>query len=262
MNEPLITIHGASSLLGITKAALMKLVKADQVPYVKLPGKAGEVRFVGIDLQNWINSKKGGVMPATARMTERQGKQEHLRKRPEYAEQLKEVKAKMDALQIKIDAGELTARALDPHNRRWHFLRDLIGKIDNQFRNDLMNSCPCEDLRDEWAYVSELKISAYTEIASQKKTLERIENNIRLLKTDIERLVDPKAAGVHYSDFKEYTHDDAYQARIDTKKRELRVANKSKARCEQIIHDLELKLEEHEAEKQRIKQEMIDYQED
>ncbi len=261
MNEPLITKHGAASLLGITKAALMKLVRAEHVPYVRLPGK-GEVRFDSSDLQEWVNQHKGGDMPATARMTERHEQQEHLRKRPEYLAECEQVKAEMGAIQARVDAGELTPMALVPAQRRWLQLSDLVNKIDNQFRNDLANSCPDENLRDEWSYVSELKSSVYTEIANQKKTLERIENNIRLIKTDIGRLVDPEAAGVHPSDFKEYTHDNAYQKRIDTKERELRVANKSKARCEKIIHDLELKLQEHETEKQRIKQEMIDYQED
>lgn len=52
----LLTKHGAASKLGITSAALGKLVREKKVPYVELPN--GEVRFDESDLGDWVQLHK------------------------------------------------------------------------------------------------------------------------------------------------------------------------------------------------------------
>ncbi len=52
----LLTKHGAALKLGITSAALGKLVREKKVPYVELPN--GEIRFDPSDLEQWVQSHK------------------------------------------------------------------------------------------------------------------------------------------------------------------------------------------------------------
>lgn len=251
----LLTKHGAASKLGITSAALGKLVRENKVPYVKLPN--GDIRFDAGDLNNWVQKLKGGDM-TTATITEREQLQEYLRKRPEYIEQRNQLQKKLDEIQVKVDAGELTEMALVKTQSEWTFVTGLIGKIDNRFRNDLVNSCTNQDLRDEQLELRDRKDVVNREITYQNKCLERIETNIRILRTDHENLVTPNGNSDEYQPF---THDEAYQKRITKKEREWKTAKKSKSRCEAKIQDLKDQLQEIHNQEARVKEEMIYYEE-
>lgn len=52
----LLTKHGAALKLGITSAALGKLVREKRVPHVELPN--GEIRFDPLDLEQWVQFHK------------------------------------------------------------------------------------------------------------------------------------------------------------------------------------------------------------
>lgn len=242
MNEPLITKHGAASLLGITKAALMKLVKADQVPYVRLPGK-GEVRFDGSDLQNWINSKKGGDMPATATLSERQDMQEHLRKRPEYLAEIQRLTEKQAGIQTQVNNGELTIRALYPVETKLDHLRNLLGKIDNQFRNELINSCENEDLKDEWFEFTQQFQAVNHELEQEKRRLEETQELIRRTREELEDLTNNQLPS-----------DEKW---ISGKELLLQRDEKTKASQKKRIDELTEQVETIQAEKARIRELMF-----
>lgn len=259
MNEPLLSKHGAASLLGITKAALMNLVRAEQVPYVKLPGK-GEVRFDGSDLQKWVNQHKGGDMPATAEKTERQRMQEQLRKRPEFLEKRKQAVEKLKALQVKVDAGEITERALERPKHHVEHLCGIIANIDNKFRTDLINNCPCEDLRDEWEEFNEQGKVVYRELTHAKQTLKREKESLFFKEKEIKSLTNP--GNVATDEFQPFWYGPEYQSRIDLAKREYKKLKKEITRLEARVVELTEQIEVIQAEKARVREEMIYYGED
>lgn len=255
----LLNIKEAAFKLGMTSAELKKLVRENKVPFVDLPNG---IRFDMEDLTNWIQSKKGGDM-ATATMTERQRMQEQLRKKPEYLKQRKQAQENLTAIQAKVDMGELTERALErPRNHVEHLCR-IITDIDNTIRADLVNSCPCEDLHDEWEEFNEQGKVVYRELTHTKQTLQREKENLYYKEKEVHSLTNPGNKGAVATDeYQPFKHDSEYQSRIDSAKREYKKQKKEITRLESKIVELTEQIETIQAEKARVREEMIHYGED
>ena len=236
----LLNIKEAAFKLGMTSAELKKLVRENKVPFVELPNG---IRFVMNDLQNWINSKKGGDMPATAEKTERQRLQEHLRKRPEYLAEIQRLTKKQAEIQAQVNNGELTIRALCPIETKLDHLRGLLNRIDNTYRNALLNSCENEDLNDEWFEFTQQFQTITREREKELSRLEETENSIRQSREQLENLTKNALAS-----------DKKF---IEDTRSWLRRYEKTKASQKKRIDELAEQIETIQAEKARVRELMI-----
>lgn len=251
----LLNIKETAYMLGMTSGEVKRLVKERSIPFVDLPNG---VRFCPDDLTIWINKNKGGDM-TTATLTEREQKQEHMRKKPEYLEQRRQAVEILDTIQAKVDAGELTERALERPRQQLDYVLGIIGKINNQFRSDLVNSCPCEDLRDEWEEFNEQGKVVNRELRHTKQTLEREKENLLHKEKEVNRLTNPGGDGTPADEFQTFKYDKQYQDRIDTAKRQYKKIKKEIGRLETRIVELNEQIEAIQAEKARVREEMIYY---
>lgn len=62
--NPLLSEQHAARKLGISVRKLRRMVRADQVPYVELPGE--EIRFDERDLAEWVANHRRGELPEAA----------------------------------------------------------------------------------------------------------------------------------------------------------------------------------------------------
>ncbi|WP_417383228.1 hypothetical protein [Gimesia sp.] len=248
----LLTKHGAATKLGITAAALGKLVRDNKIPFIALPN--GEIRFDSGDLIKWVQTLKEGGM--TVAIDKRAKMQEQLRKRPEYIKQRDEILEEQKQVQSKVDAGLLTQLALVPIENR---LKKVLSLINNDFRNQLINSCTNQDLHDEWRILNEEKIRVDREIHSEKMEAERIETDIRLIQSALTELHSADGPGKETEIFKPFDResDGEYQDRINQRERKLILKQQELERCNARIAQKEEELNRLESEKQRVRDEMV-----
>lgn len=248
----LLSKHGASSKLGITPAALMKLVKSEQVPYVRLPGK-GDIRFDESDLAKWIQAKKGGYM-ITAEKTERERMQEHVRKIPDYRAEIDRLEGDRAAIQAHVDSGKSTERALVPVDTELNRLRDLLGKAQNQFKSKLVDSCENQELRDEWFELNEQRRAVSRELLAEKRLLEETERNLKNLNESLYSLegdAPNDTTGCKPSERSEYGQ------RLQKLHRDITSQQRFEKRYKDRISELTDRRDQLEAEKLRVREEMI-----
>jgi excisionase family DNA binding protein len=68
--EELMKVPEAQKMLNVSRTWLYDAVKDDRIPYLRLGGPDGPLRFVRSDLEAYINNARQGWRPSAATLTD------------------------------------------------------------------------------------------------------------------------------------------------------------------------------------------------